>query len=101
VNTHFIDPRCSWGTIFLYAYTGRITFGTIGSQGASPFEAEERQDGHSPDTTVDPQDSGRFRIPLSGAGPCSPKSIYRLAEKVRPALLGYVVAEMQQLQPKK
>ena len=75
-------------------YTRRIYFGDISSQGGSP-ETTEAQDCRSPDKTADPQGSGASCVHSPGAAAaelCSPKSIYRLAEKVRPVpLQGYVV----------
>jgi len=69
-------------------YTGKITFGSIGSQGVSPSETKGAQDSYS----------GWIGTPPPGAviaEPCSPKSIYCLAEKVCPALLlGYVVSNV-------
>jgi len=50
----------------------------------------EAQDSYSPDKQCTPQDSGGLSVPFPGAvpgDPCSPKSIYRLAEKVCPTLL--------------
>ena len=86
MSTHFSDAMYSWGALFLYVYTGQITFGAIGSQGVSPSEAREARDSYS----------GGFRAPPPSAvvtEPCSPKSIYCLAEKVCPALqVGYVVS---------
>jgi len=71
-------------------YTGQIAFAAIGSQGVSPLGANETQDDCAP------QDSGNFSVPSPGAvviKPCSPKSIYRLAEKVCPVpLLGCMVS---------
>jgi len=67
-------PGCRWGSIFLYVYTGRIMFAAVGWRDV-PSKAKETQD-DSPD---------RLYVPPPGAvagDPCSPKSIYRLAEKV-------------------
>jgi len=78
-HAHSADPRYSWGAIFLYVYTGQITFGAIGLRGVSS-ETKEAHDDHSLENTgigVPPPDAAAVE-------PCSPKSIYRLAEKVRP-----------------
>ena len=84
----------SWSSIFLYVYTGRITFATIGSQYV-PCKTKKTQDGYSPDRRYTPQGPGAFSVQLPGAvigDQCSPKSIYHLAGKVRPpSLLGCVV----------
>ena len=73
-------------------YTGRITFAAIGSQDV-PSETKETQN----DRRYTPQDSGTFSVLPPGVvvgDPCSPKSIYHLAEKVCPTfLLGYVITD--------
>ena len=65
-------------------YTGRITFSNLGSQDVTP--SEEAQDGCSQGEGTSPQDSEGLSAPLLGAvvvEPCSPKSVYCLADKVR------------------
>ena len=58
-------------------------------------KTKEIRDSYSPDRRYASQDSGGSSVPPPGAvvgDPCSPKSIYHLAEKVCPApFLGYVV----------
>jgi hypothetical protein len=70
-------------------YTGRVAWATIRSQDVAPSETES-QDGHFQDERNPPQDSGG-PVVLSPSDiffePCSPKSIYRLADKVRLATL--------------
>jgi hypothetical protein len=73
---------CSWSAIFLCVYTGQIRFAALGSQGVTTKEA---QDGCSQDERKSPQDSEELSAPPSGiisVEPCSPKSIYCLADKV-------------------
>jgi len=75
---------CSWSAIFLYVYTGQITFTNLGSQGVTT--KEEDRDGCSQGEGTSPQDSGGSSVPSPGAvavEPCSPKSVYCLADKVR------------------
>ena len=91
-----------WSAIFLYVYTGRIAFSAIGSQDVSSSKTKETQDGFSPGGLCVPQDSGGFGVPPLDAvvvKPYSPKSIYRLAEKVcPPPLLGYVIVNKSSAQ---
>ena len=82
-------PGCRWSSVFLYVYTGQITFTAIGSQHV-PSKTMGTQDGYSVDERHTPQDSGGLSVPPPDTvvnDPCSPKSIYRLAEKVCPASL--------------
>jgi hypothetical protein len=65
--------------MFLYVYTGQITFAAIGSQGTS----KEAQSGHSGGEPK--QDREGFGVPPPGfiaVEPCPPKAIYCLANKV-------------------
>jgi len=76
-------PQCSWSAIFLYVYAGQITFANICSQDVT--SEKETRDGCSQDERKPPQDSGGLSTPSPGAvvlDPCSPKSIYCLANKV-------------------
>ena len=69
-------------------YTGQIVFSNLGSQDVTP-SGEEAQDRCSQDEGTSPQYSeGLGTIPPGAivVGPCSPKSVYRLADKVRLAL---------------
>ena len=89
VYTHTrLTLRYSWSAIFLYVYTGRIAFAPIGSRNAPSKETQ----GTSEDGQKSSQDRGGPSTTSPGAitvEPCSPKSIYRLANKVRSApLLG-------------
>ena len=71
--------------MFFYVYTGQVTFSPLVSQGAT---YKETQKGHSEDEARPPQDrEGLGSLPLGSvaAEPCSPKSIYSLANKVCPA----------------
>ena len=72
-------PGYSWGAMFLYVYTGQTAFSAIGSQDPT---SEEPQNGPSEDETKRRQDPGGLGGPPP-VGPCSPKSIYHLAKKVR------------------
>ena len=70
-------------------YTGQIAFTTLSSQDATPSEKEEAQDG-SQGEGKSLQDPEGLRAPPPGAivvEPCSPKSVYCLATKVRLAPL--------------
>jgi hypothetical protein len=75
-------------------YTGGITFAAIRSQGVTPSNEEHRGD-HSKDETKLPSDQGAPNIAPPGVvtiDPCSPKSAYCLASKVRPGFpMGIVV----------
>ena len=68
---------------FLYVYTGQITFAPLSSQDVTPSE-KEAQDG-SQGEGKSPQDPEGFSAVV--VEPCSPKSVYSLATKVRPAPL--------------
>ena len=77
---------CSWSAVFLYVYTGQITFASLSSQEVTTSEGEEAQDGCSQGEEKSPQDPEGLNAPPPTAvvvGPCSPKSVYRLANKVR------------------
>ena len=66
-------------------YTGQITFSNLGSQDVT-LSGKEAQDGCSQDEGTSPQDSEGLSVPRLGAvgvEPCSPKSVYCLADKVR------------------
>ena len=81
------DPRYSWTAVLLYVYTGQIAFSPIDSQGATSKEIEND---HSEDEVKPAQDrEGPGTLPSSvvTVEPCSPKSVYRLADKVYPAPL--------------
>jgi len=74
-------------------YTGQITFAALGSQGV--IAVEEVQDGCSQGETKSPQDPEGFSALPPGVivvEPCSPKSVYCLADKVRLAPLRSDVA---------
>ena len=65
-------------------YTGQITFANLGPQGVTT--KEEVRGGCSQGEGTSPQDSGGPSVPHPGAvavEPCSPKSVYCLADKVR------------------
>jgi hypothetical protein len=67
-------------------YTGRVTWATIRSWDGTLSETKESQDDHSQNERNPPQDLGGFVVPSPNDiffEPCSPKSIYRLADKVR------------------
>ena len=75
-------PRYSWSAIFLYVYTGQIKFAAIDSQ---DIPSEEPQNVLSEVEPKPPQDRDGFDAPPPSAivvDPCSPKSIYKLANKV-------------------
>ena len=61
-------------------YTGQITFAPLSSQDVTPSEKEEVQDG-SQREGKSPQDPEGFSAVV--VEPCSPKSVYSLATKVR------------------
>jgi hypothetical protein len=86
MRTHILlTLRCSWSAIFLYVYTGRVAFTTIGSQDVASSEAKKTQNGDSQEEKSPPQGSGGTIVPPPGAivlEPCSHKSIYSLAKKV-------------------
>ena len=66
-------------------YTGQIAFANLGSQDVTSFE-KEAQDGCSQSERTSPQGSEGLGAPCLGAiavEPCSPKSAYHLANKVR------------------
>ena len=91
-------PQCSWSAIFLYVYTGRIAWNHIRSWDVTSSEKKEFQGGHSQIERNFPQDSGRLNVIPPGDivfEPCSPQSIYSLADKVcLAALLGGAVANI-------
>ena len=65
-------------------YTGRITFANLSSQGVAT--KVEARDGCYQGEGTSSQDSERLSTTPSGAivvEPCSPKSVYCLANKVR------------------
>ena len=69
--------------MFLSMYTGKIEFAALGSQCAAP--SEEAQAGYSQDKgspSQGPEGLGTSPSDALMVGPCSPKSIYCLAEKV-------------------
>jgi len=71
-------------------YTGQITFATLSSQDVASSEKGEAQDGCSQGERKSPQDpEGLGAPPPAGVvvEPCSPKSVYCLANKVRLAPL--------------
>ena len=75
-------PRYSWAAIFLYVYTGQITFAAISSQGVTPSDP---QNGPSGGYLTLPQDRDGPDAPppdIITGEPCSPKSVYRLANEV-------------------
>ena len=66
-------------------YTGQITFAALSSQDVTPSEKED-QDDCSQGERESPQDSEGLSAPSLSAvvvEPCSPKSVYCLADKVR------------------
>ena len=70
-------------------YTGQIPFENLSSQGATPSEMEEGQDG-SRGEGKSPQDPEGLSVSPPRAvvvEPCSLKSVYSLATKVRLASL--------------
>jgi len=67
-------------------YTGQITFATLSSQDVTPSGKEEAQGGCSQGEEKSPQDLEGLNAPPATAvvaEPCSPKSVYCLAKKVR------------------
>ena len=69
-------------------YTDRVAWATIRSWDGTPSETKESQDDQSQDERSPPHDSGESVVPSPSDiffEPCSPKSIYRLADKVRRA----------------
>ena len=68
-------------------YTGGITFAAISSQGVTPSN-ERPQGDHSEDETKPPRDQDISLPGIMIAEPCSPKSVYCQANKVR---LGFPV----------
>ena len=85
----WLTSRCSWGAMFLYVYTGQITFASLSLQDVTPSEKEEVQDG-SQGEGKSPQDSEGLSAPPPSTvvvEPCSPKSVCHLANKVRLAPL--------------
>ena len=82
VYLYSTDTRYSWSAIFLYVYTGQVTFAAIDSQCIA--HKENRKD-YSDDEATAPQDRGEVGASHAGVvavEPCSPKSIYSLANKV-------------------
>ena len=78
----WLTPRYSWSAIILYVYTGRIAFATLRSQDVTPSE-KGAQGGRPRGEKKPPPD---VSVPPPGVvvtEPCSPKSIYCLANKVR------------------
>ena len=81
---------CSWDAVFLYVYTGQITFANLSSQDVTTSEKEEAQGGCSQGERKCPQDPEGLNAPPPSTvvvEPCSPKSVYSLATKVCLALL--------------
>jgi len=78
-------------------YTGQITFATLSSQDVTTSEKEEAQDGCSQGEEKSPQDpEGLNASPPTAVvvEPCSPKSVYSLAYKVRLApLRSYAITD--------
>ena len=78
-------------------YTSQITFANLGSQDIATSEKGEAQDGYSQGERKSPQAPEGLSAPLPTAvvvGPCSPKSVYRLANEVRLApLLSDVITD--------
>ena len=73
----------SWSAIFLYVYTGQITFANLSSQDVTPSEKRGAQDGCSQGETQDPEGPNAPPPTAIVGEPCSPKSVYCLADKVR------------------
>ena len=71
-------PRYSWSAIFLYVYTGQITFAAIGSQDCTLLEPQRGE----PTLPQDHDGPGAPPPDIITGEPCSPKSIYRLANEV-------------------
>ena len=66
-------------------YTSRIAFAHLGSQDVTP-SGKETQDCYSQGERTSPRDSEGLSTPPPGVvaiEPCSPKSVYYLADKVR------------------
>ena len=66
-------------------YTGRVAWATIRSWDGTSSETKESQDDHSQDERNPPHDSRESVVPSASDiffEPCSPKSVYRLADKV-------------------
>jgi hypothetical protein len=83
--------RYSWSAIFLYVYTGQIAFAAISSRSVD-LSSKDVQNGHSESEPKPLQDlerlnSSLFPVALTTVQPCSPKSVYFLANKVRLTLL--------------
>ncbi|KAF9793428.1 hypothetical protein BJ322DRAFT_1103822 [Thelephora terrestris] len=75
----------TWSAIFLYVYTGQITFAAISSRGVDL--SKDDQNGHSEGEPKPLQDPEGLNSPLPPVAfttfqPCSPKSVYFLANKV-------------------
>ena len=85
----WLISRCSWGAVFLYAYAGQITFATLSSQDFTTSEKEKAQDGCSQGERSPQDPEGLSASPPSAVlvEPCSPKSVYCLANEVRLAPL--------------
>ena len=75
-------PRYSWSAIFLYVYTGQITFAAIGSQDGTPLEPQNSPSGGEPTLPQDRDGPGVPPPDIITGESCSPKSIYCLANKV-------------------
>ena len=75
----WLIPRCSWSAIFLYVYTGQIKFAALDSQDVTLSETEV-QDSCSQGERMPPEVlEGLSAVVVE---PCSPKSVYGLANKV-------------------
>ncbi|KAF9793441.1 hypothetical protein BJ322DRAFT_1155521 [Thelephora terrestris] len=73
----------TWSAIFLYVYTSQINFASISSQGVT--SKKETENDSSEDEKKLPRDHEGLGATPPGAvtvEPCSPKSVYRLANKV-------------------
>ena len=97
-RTHILLTRgYSWNAIFLLVYIVQVTFSAIGSRDLPSSETKETQEDHSLDERNPSQNSGGFSVLPPGtiiAEPCSPKSIFCQANKVRLArLLDYAVTD--------
>ena len=66
-------------------YTGQITFATLSSRTITPSDKEEAQDGFQGEgkSPQDPEGPGAPPPSAVVIEPCSPKSVYCLANKVR------------------
>lgn len=78
--------RYSWSAIFLYVYTGQIAFAAISSRSVD-LSSKDVQNGHSEGGPKPLQDPEGLNSPLTPVAftalqPCSPKSVYFLANKV-------------------